>query len=314
VKHVGEITQLPLTGSGPLQPFAYNEETARNFESVTADGRNVSNGYFTAMNTRLLAGRYFTDDDKPDTPPVIIVDETLANLAWPGQSAVGKRLQVNPTGDPNMYAEVVGVVEHQRMHDLGRAKLPLIFRPLGQGTPTTIAFAIETAVPPASMTGAVQLVVASLDKDLPVDRLVPMEAFVGEQMAQARFSLVLMGVLGGIALVLAAVGIFGVISYSVTQRTREFGIRLALGEDPAATQRSVILGGMRLVGASIAIGLLASLALAQLLAGLLYQVRPADPPTFVGISVLLTVVALAACYLPARRATRVDPALALRSE
>jgi predicted permease len=314
VKHVGEITQLPLTGSGPLQPFAYNEETARNFESVTADGRNVSNGYFTAMNTRLLAGRFFTDDDKPNTPPVIIIDETLANLAWPGQSAVGKRLQVNPTGDPNMYAEVVGVVEHQRMHDLGRAKLPLIFRPLGQGTPTSIAFTIETAVQPAGLTGAVQQAVASLDKDLPVDRLVPMEAYVGEQMAQARFSLVLMGVLGGIALVLAAVGIFGVISYSVTQRTREFGIRLALGEDPAATQRSVILGGMRLVGASIAIGLLASLGLAQLLGGLLYQVRPADPPTFVGISLLLTVVALAACYLPARRATRVDPALALRSE
>jgi putative ABC transport system permease protein len=164
------------------------------------------------------------------------------------------------------------------------------------------------------LAAAVRQTVASLDKDLPVDRLVPMDAYVGEQMAQARFSLVLMGVLGALALVLAAVGIFGVISYSVTQRTREFGIRLALGEDPRATQRSVILGGMRLVGVSIAIGLLASLALAQLLAGLLYRVRPADPATFVGISVLLALVALAACYFPARRATRVDPAMALRSE
>ena len=314
VKSVGEITQLPLTGSGPLQPFAYNEATARNFESVTADGRNVSTGYFRTFNTRLLAGRYFTDDDRTDTPPVVIIDETLARLAWPGQSAVGKQLQVNPTGDPDMYVEVVGVVEHQRMHDIGRATLPLIFRPLGQGTPATIAFAVESSVPPASLDGAVRQAVASLDKDLPVDKLVPMEAYVGEGMAQARFSLVLMVVLGGIALLLAAVGIFGVISYSVTQRTREFGIRLALGEDPGDTRRSVVLGGMKLVGASLGIGLVASLGLAQLIAGLLYQVHPADPVTFAGISILLGGVALAACYLPARRATRVDPATALRAE
>lgn len=314
VRSVGEISQLPLTGSGPLQPFAYNEATARNFESVTADGRNVSNGYFKALNTRLLAGRYFTDDDGPAAPPVIIIDESLARLAWPGQSAVGKRLQVNPTGDEHMYAEVVGVVEHQRMHDLSRDALPLIFRPLGQGTPLTIAFAVETAVAPGTLTSAVRAAVASLDKDLPVDRLVPMESYVGEEMAQARFSLVLMAVLGGIALLLAAVGIFGVISYSVTQRTREFGIRLALGEDPNFTRRSVVLGGMRLVAVSIALGLVASLGLAQLLSGLLYQVHPADPATFAGISALLAGVALLACYLPARRATRVEPATALRSE
>ena len=314
VRSVGEISQLPLTGSGPLQPFAFNEETARNFESVTADGRNVSNDYFKAMNTRLLAGRSFTDDDKAGGPPVAIVDETLARLAWPGRSAVGKQLQVNPTGSPNMYVEVVGVVEHQRMHDLGRATLPQIFRPLGQGTPLTMAFAVEAGISPATLAGTVRQAVASLDKDLPVDRLMPMEAYVGEGMAQARFSLVLMVVLGGIGLLLAAVGIFGVISYSVTQRTREFGIRIALGENPAATQRSVIIGGMRLVALSIAIGLAASLALAQLLAGLLYQIHPADPATFAGISVLLAAVALAACYLPARRATRVDPAAALRSE
>ena len=311
---MGEITQLPLTGSGPLQPFAYNEATARNFESVTADGRNVSTGYFRTFNTRLLAGRYFTDDDRTDTPPVVIIDETLARLAWPGQSAVGKQLQVNPTGDPDMYVEVVGVVEHQRMHDIGRATLPLIFRPLGQGTPATIAFAVETSVPPVTLEAAVRQTVASLDKDLPVDKLVPMEAYVGEGMAQARFSLVLMVVLGGIALLLAAVGIFGVISYSVTQRTREFGIRLALGEDPGDTSRSVVLGGMKLVGASLGIGLVASLGLARLIARLLYQVHPADPVTFAGISILLGGVALAACYLPARRATRVDPATALRAE
>jgi putative ABC transport system permease protein len=141
-----------------------------------------------------------------------------------------------------------------------------------------------------------------------------MSAYLVEGQAQARFSLVLMTVLGAVALVLTAVGVFGVISYSVTQRTREFGIRLALGEDPRRTRLSVVLGGMRLVLISIAVGLLGSLAVTRLIAGLLYDVSPADPVTFAGIGLLLASVALLACYLPARRATRVDPALALRSE
>jgi len=314
VRSVGIVSQLPLTGSGPLSPFAYNEETARNFESVTADGRNVSSTYFQAMNAGLLAGRTFTDGDSIGTPPVIIVDETLARLAWPGENAVGKRLQLQPTGTPNGFAEVVGVVEHMRQHDLTRDVLHQIYYPIGQGTPTDMTFVVESSVDPASLAATVRRTVAEMDPDLPVSHLVPMRELLSEGMAQARFSLVLMTALGGIALLLTAVGVFGVISYSVSQRTREFGIRLALGEDPARTRRQVVLGGMRLVGASIAIGLVGSLLVSRLLAGLLYQVRPADPLTFALIAVLLAVVALFACYLPARRATRVDPALTLRSE
>jgi putative ABC transport system permease protein len=153
-----------------------------------------------------------------------------------------------------------------------------------------------------------------MDPDLPVSRLTPMSTYLTEGQAQARFSLVLMSVLGAVALLLTAVGVFGVISYSVGQRTREFGIRLALGEDPRRTRLSVVRSGMRLVLISIAIGLAGSLAVTRLIAGLLYQVSPADPITFAGIALLLGGVALLACYLPARRATRVDPALALRSE
>jgi ABC-type antimicrobial peptide transport system permease subunit len=245
---------------------------------------------------------------------VIIIDESLAKLAWPGRSAVGRQLQIAPTGSPDMYAEVVGVVEHQRIHDLARPTLPQIYGPIGIGTPGTMSVAVEASVPPASLATQVRRTVASLDKDLPVDRLTPMETYVGEGLAQARFSLILMAALGGIALVLAAVGIFGVISYSVSQRTREFGIRLALGEDPESTRRSVILGGMRLIALSIGLGLVASFGLTRVLAGLLYEVGPGDPVTFAGITVVLAVVALVACYLPARRATRVDPMTALRSE
>ncbi len=314
VKSVGLVSQLPLTGSGPLSPVAYNEETARNFESVTADGRVVSPTYFQTMNARLLGGRTFTYQDSVGTPPVIIVDETLAKLAWPGENAVGKQLQLGPTGTPNNMAEVVGVVEHMRQHDLTRDVLHQIYYPIGQGTPTVMTVAIEAGVAPASLSAAVRRTVAEMDPDLPVSNLVPMETYLSEGMAQSRFSLVLMSVLGGIALLLTAVGVFGVISYSVSQRTREFGIRLALGEDPRSTRQSVISDGMRLVLASIAIGLAGSLLVTRLMAGLLYHVRPADPLTFGGIALLLTLVALVACYLPARRATRVDPALALRSE
>jgi putative ABC transport system permease protein len=153
-----------------------------------------------------------------------------------------------------------------------------------------------------------------MDKDLAVTRLAPMTLYLSEGMAQARFSLLLMSTLGAIALVLAAVGIFGVIAYTVTQRTREFGIRLALGEDPRRTRRDVIVRGMRLVVPSILVGLGASLLLTRFLGGLLYQVSPRDPLTLGGIAALLGAVALAACYLPARRATAVDPAIALRSE
>ncbi|MFL5495908.1 MAG: ABC transporter permease [Gemmatimonadales bacterium] len=314
VRQVGAVSQLPLTGTGQLSPFAYNEETARNFESVTADGRVVSPTYFKAMDTRLLAGRTFTSLDSAGAPPVIMIDETLARVAWPGQSAVGKQLQLQPTGTPNGFAEVVGVVEHMRMHDLARDGLPQIYYPLGQGSPATMSFVVETSVDPSSLSASVRQTVAALDKDLAVHRLTPMEGYLAEGLAQARFSLVLMSVLGGMALLLAAIGIFGVISYSVTQRTREFGIRLALGEDPHHTLRTVILSGMRLVLLSLALGLGASFLTSRLIAGLLYGVRPADPLTFGGIAALLGLVALCACYLPARRATRVDPASALRSE
>jgi putative ABC transport system permease protein len=247
-------------------------------------------------------------------PPVIIIDETLARQAWPGRSAVGRQLQLGPTGELNNMAEVVGVVEHERVLDLARAVRPLIFYPMGQQLPPIVDVAIETRVAPQSLAGAATALVHEMDKDLAVTRMAPMAQYLSEGMAQARFSLLLMTTLGGIALLLAGVGIFGVIAYTVTQRTREFGIRLALGEDPRQTRRDVIGRGMRLVVPSILVGLGASLLFSRFLGGLLYQVSPHDPLTLGGIAALLGAVALAACYLPARRATAVDPAIALRSE
>jgi putative ABC transport system permease protein len=266
------------------------------------------------MNARIVAGRDFTADDDADAPPVAIVDESLARQAWPGQSAVGKQLQVQPTGSPNMYVEVVGVVAHLRAHDLTREVRPQLYRPIGQLTWFQADVVVEAAGDPAALGPEVTREVRAMDKTIALRRMTPLAGYVDDAMAQSRFSLLLMAALGGIALVLAAVGIYGIIAYSVSQRTREFGIRLALGEEPGHTRRSVVLGGMRLVGVSMALGLTAALALARLLRGQLYQVAPGDPLTFTGIAALLALVALLACYIPARRATRVDPALALRSE
>jgi putative ABC transport system permease protein len=314
VETVGQISKLPLTGSGTLQPFAFNEETARNWESVTADERILSEGFLDAVDGRLVAGRGFTRHDAAGAPPVVIVDESLARVAFPGESAVGKRLQVRPTGSEEPFVEIVGVVEHLRLTDLTRATLPQIYWPIGQGPPAVVAYAVESSTEPSALSAAVRRAVAELDPDLPVSRLMPMSDYVAEGTAQRRFSLMLMGALGGIALLLAAVGVFGVIAYSVGQRTREFGIRLALGEDPRRTRWSVVAGGMRVAGPGIVLGLLVALAGSRWISGLLYGIAPADPVTFGGIALLLAMVALSACYIPARRATRVDPALALRGE
>jgi putative ABC transport system permease protein len=312
VTHVGFTSQLPLTGSGALSPFAYNEETARNWESATSDGRGASPDYFRALGTRLLAGRFFEERDRGAN--VIIIDETLAALAWPGEPAVGKRLQVQPTGSPNAFAEVVGVVEHIRSQDLARAVRPQIFRPLIGFGGTQPFVVVRTDGDAASLTGPVRQVVASLDPQVPVDRLQPMSAYVADALAQSRLTLVLMAGFGVVALMMAAVGIYGVISYSVSQRTKEIGIRMALGQEARQIRYLVVGEGLRLVAISLAIGLAAAYVLSKSVSGLLYGVNPRDPLTFGGTALFLLVVALAGCLVPARRATSVNPLAALKAE
>jgi putative ABC transport system permease protein len=316
VERVGAVSKLPLTGSGPLQPYAYDEETARNWESVTADVMAVSPGYFPAVGARLLAGRLHTEQDVFGAPRVIVIDRTLAERAWPGENAVGKRLRLEPLGTPDSiaFAEVVGVVEHLRIHDLMRDGLAQIYWSYGQRPFGQFGFVLRTTVHPASLTSAVRREVRAMDRDIAVSRLMPMDAYVSDARAQSRFSLILMAALGSLALVLAAVGIFGVVSYSVSRRTREIGIRMALGEEPAQVRRSVVAQGMRLILASIAVGLAITLAAAPQLSGLLFDVSPRDPATLLAVSAFLALVALLACYLPARRATRIDPLAALRAE
>ena len=312
VTHVGLTSQLPLTGSGALSPFAYDEATARNWESATADGRGASPNYFRALGTRLLAGRFFDERDRGTN--VIIIDETLAERAWPGENAVGKRLQVQPTGSPNAHAEVVGVIEHIRSQDLARAVRPQIFRPLIGFGGTQPFVVVRATVDPGSLIPAVRQVVAAMDPDVPVDRAQPMSAYVGDALAQSRLTLVLMAGFGVVALIMAAVGIYGVISYSVSQRTKEIGIRMALGQEGRQIRNLVVGQGLRLIGLSLGIGLAVAYALASTVSGLLYGVNPRDPLTFGGMAAFLLVVALIGCLVPARRATEVSPLSALKAE
>ena len=314
VDAVGRISKLPLSGSGSLQPYAYNEETARLWESVTADGRWVTPGYFAAMGTRLLSGRTFTaaDRQRDASAPAIIIDEVVARRAFPDQNPVGQFLQVEPNSSENPFAEVIGVVEHTRAHDLSRDLWGQIYRHGWAGNRMTVV--VHTAADPAQLVPSLRSLLRQLDMGLPVIDPQPMAAVLREATAHSRFSLLLMGIFGALALVLVALGIYGVISHSVGQRGREFAIRLALGEIPWRLTRRVLGQGFVLAALAMALGVTVSLALGRYLTELLYEVDPADPGTMAAAGALLAGIALLASYLPARRASRVAPASLLREE
>jgi predicted permease len=314
VTHVGFTPQLPLTGSGALQPYAYDEATARNWESATSDRRPVSPEYFAAMGTRLLDGRVFDRHDR-SARSTIVIDDTLASRVWPGQSPVGKRLQIQPNGsEGDLYAEVIGVVEHMRILDLTRAVRPQIWVPMLAGVGVSFYAVVRTDGDPASLASQVGQAARALDSDVAVDRLRPMSAYVASGRAQARLSLALMAAFGAVALLLAVVGVYGVISYSVGQRTREIGIRMALGESPARVRNAILAQGLKLIAPSLVIGTIAASIFSHFIATLLYQTDASDPLTFgVTIAILLT-VGIAGCYIPARRATAVSPLVAIRSD
>src|SRR5262249_24389688 len=230
---------------GSLQPYAYDEETARHWESVTADNRRVTPDFFRTMHFKVVAGRAFTDADG-NTPPVAIIDTELARRAWPGESAVGKRLQIAPAGDRIPFVEVVGVVEHVHLHDLTRPVHPQIWRPLRDNMVTQLAFAVRVAGDPTRLAGAVRDTVAAIDGNLAVTHLVPMTHYVEDGSARARLGVWVMTAFGVLALILAGIGGYSVVAYSVAQRTREYGIRLALGQDPRALRGMVLTQGVRL--------------------------------------------------------------------
>ncbi len=310
VEGAAVVSQLPLTGSGPLQPYAWNEETARNWESVTADQRFVSPSFFDVMGARLISGDTFTGDPETDGF-TIVVDDLLAERAFPGMDAVGQLLQINPNGTPEEFlkARIVGVVEHLRLHDIARPGLPGIWFPMRGSARFSLAIRSSN---PAALIAPVRAILGELAPGAPIEEVVTMETRAGETLVTLRLLLGLMTGFGVSALLLASLGIYGVLSQAVIRRSREIGVRMALGQAPAEVRREVVMEGGRLIALALLMGAPVAVGMGMAARSVLVGVAPTDPATLITASMILTAVALVACWVPARRATRVDPAASLR--
>lgn len=280
------------------------------------DTHAISAGYFATMGIPLLTGRAFTQTDNENAPQVGIVNEKVAKEFFPNGNAVGKRFMFgHPSSTkPPQWVEIVGVVGDTKLYGLTNPARLEIYVPFPQSPPGHMNLLVKSAVDPAAMTSAIRSVVASIDKDQPIFAISTMNQFVNDSVSTRTFTLTLLGLFSGIALLLAAIGIYGVISYSVAQRTRDIGIRMALGASRKDVLQEVLGLGLRLTGIGVISGLIGALAVTRVLSSLLYGVHSTDAVTFTAMSLVLIVVALLASYLPARRAARVDPIVALRYE
>jgi putative ABC transport system permease protein len=293
-----------ITGQ-PTPPPGFNQ---------SVDFQIVSSGYFQALGVPVVEGRAFTEHDDAGAPLVAVVSRTMARKYWPGENAVGKQVQV---GGPNSKPrEIVGIVGDVRQRDPERAPEPLMYIPYLQDTePWNWAmFALRTDLEPAALTTAVREAVFAIDPEQPVARIRTMDEIAGTLGAERRFNTLLLALFSGVALVLAAIGTYGVMAYSVTRRTREIGVRMALGARPGDVLRMVLGQGAGLVAAAIALGLAGAIAASRLIASQLFDTAANDPVTLAAGAATLCAFALLACYVPARRAMKVEPLDALRVE
>ena len=285
----------------------------------------TSPGYSDAMHIPLLRGRYFTAQDSEKAPPVAVVDQNMQRLYFDGEDPVGRHLTLQGGSDVSFEMEIVGVVGHVKQENLdtesGSAILPQMYMPFDQIPDKFLESGIgelnivtRTASEPTTYVSAIKERVRNVDKDVPVYNITAMEQVVGSSIAQQRFTLLLLGSFALLALILASVGIYGVMAYSVTQRTHEIGIRMALGAGRPKILGIVVGGGFKLAMVGVGVGLVGSILLTRFLSRMLYGVTAHDPLTLAAVASLLTLVALAASYLPAMKAMRVDPMIALRYE
>ncbi len=312
VRSVANVSSGPLFGGQEDVEFQIaGHAPSESGKNPVASYHNASPGYFRAMEIPLLKGRDFDARDDASAPLVAIINNTMARRWWPGQNPIGRTITLVRSKD---LVEIIGVVGDVRRPALNSPGEPEIFWPYRQQTRWASFFVVRASVPPEGMVSAVRSRIAQLDSEVLIANMRTMDQRFARTLQWPRFLATLLGIFAGIALLLAVVGVYGVISYAVSQRTHEMGIRMALGAQPRDVLQLVLGRGLALSLTGVAIGLLAALALARYLDGLLFEVHARDPYVFGGVAVLLAAVALVACYIPARRATKVDPMVALRYE
>jgi predicted permease len=318
VQAVGATSHIPLgdfaNWYSPYRPGGVSENQA---SGMVADYRCVTPGYFHAMNTRLVEGRFFDERDRAEGRRVVVVDESLARSAWPGESAVGKRIQAEHTGPAGFvqdWSEVVGVVEHVRNHSLSKQVRPEIYVSFEQSPRSPLTYAVRSSGDPLALAPVIRRELAGRNANLAISNVRTMTAYVESARAPANFTAVLAAIFAGLALLLAAVGIYGVISYSVSRRSLELGVRMALGASSWDVMRMVQREGLVLMAAGLILGVGAALAVSRWLEGLLYGVSAVDPLTYVVAFAAIVMATLLGCWRPAAKAARANPTDAIRAE
>jgi putative ABC transport system permease protein len=308
----GAISELPLGGDFNDNTFKVEGRVYPVGGFDDADLRRTTPGFLSALRVPLISGRWLDVTDTADAPATVVVNQEFVKRFFDGKNPIGRRVQLS--GDPAKTREIVGIVGTIKHGSLAESPRAAMYVSIDQLPPPDMTVVVRSSGNPAQLSGALRDTVHSLDPNQAISTIRSMDDVVSGSVAQPRFASQILGLFAVLALLLAAVGLYGLIAYTVSQRTHEIGIRMALGAAPRDVLKLVIGQGLKLALAGAAIGIVGALALTRLMQGLLFQVSPTDPVTFIGVTALLTIVALAASYLPARRAMRVDPMIALRYE
>jgi putative ABC transport system permease protein len=318
VTHVALTFSLPIDGSNWNSIFIVGDKPVPERAKLPSSAFTpVSTGYFEAMGMRLVRGRLFDAKESPDSSRTIVINETLAKRLWPDEDPIGKRLkqgwpETPPTQSP--WREVVGVVSDVKTNGVSNETPLQVYLPAVQDPPRSMAIVIRTATDAASLGPSVEAAVHEIDKDLPLFQMRTMDRMLDGSLARQRMSMTIFVVFAFVALVLASVGLYGVVSHGVTERTHEIGVRMALGAEQRHVLGLVVRQGLTTTAIGAVVGIAGAIAGSRLIEGLLFGITPTDPLTFAAVAVTLVIVATIACYVPAWRATRVDPTTALRTE
>lgn len=311
VEAAGMSNRLPLSGPSGLSTIEFERAGQAPGELAGTDDTTTTPDYFRALGIPVLQGRSFSEQDSGAAPLVVILDEQVAQRAWPGENPIGKRVRSGPTSP---WAEVIGVVGHVRHESLESDQRWQIYWNYQQRARDRMSLVVRSTGDAQALVAPVLNAIKTVDPDQPAFAVRTMTDVVNQSLALRWFNMLVVALFAGASLLLAMIGIYGVIAWTVRQRTRDFGIRLALGAQPRAVLLTVLLHGFQLAGAGIALGWIGSFVLSRLLSSLLYAVTPTDPLTFAAVPAALLCATMLACWLPARRATKVDPMIALRSE